>query len=96
MDIFTLVMTVINVVIVPLVSTVGFLLWNKITTIERVIHTEHARIWAEVKAVEEEISCVRGNYLTRFDEIKDLLHNYHLQSIEKISILETLLKEHIK
>lgn len=54
------------------------------------------RLDEDVEILKKELSIVRMNYLDRFDEIKTLLHGYHLQSIEKISILETLLKEHIK
>lgn len=54
------------------------------------------RLDEDVEDMKKQLSAVRMNYLDRFDEIKTLLHEYHLQSIEKISILETLLKQHNK
>jgi len=38
---------------------------------------------------------IRLNYLDRFEDVKDHQNKLHLQTVEKISILETLLQQNI-
>jgi hypothetical protein len=92
----SLVLALINLVVVPLAGTVSYLLWNKITTIEKEQVDMADRIWAELRTVQQEISTVRLNYLDRFDDLKDIMNKHHLLITEKITILETLLKQNLK
>ena len=92
----SLVLAIANILVIPLASMVAYLLWNKITTIEKEQVDMADRIWKELGTVKNELNQIRYNYLNRFDDVKDILHQNHLQSMEKIAILETLLKQHIK
>lgn len=54
------------------------------------------KIEREVETIKEELNTVRLNYLSRFDEIKNLLNKGHLQIIERISRLEVLVDNNYK
>ena len=90
-----LVLTIINTLLIPLAGAVAYLLWNKITSIEKEHSEMAARIWEELRTVKKEIDGIRFNYLNRFDDIKSIINTHHLHSMEKIAILETLLKQHL-
>lgn len=92
----TLALSLINVFVIPLAGAVAYMLWNKIAGIEKEQLDQADRIWAELKTVNAEMDHIRLNYLDRFDDIKDIINLHHLQSMEKITILETLLKQHLK
>lgn len=91
-----LALVIFNTLLMPLVGAVSYLLWNKISGIEKEQEAMADRIWAELKTVKHEVDGMRLNYLDRFTDIKDLITNNHLHITEKISILETLLKQNLK
>lgn len=90
----SLVLALINLLVVPLAGAVAYMLWSKITAIEKEQVNMADRIWAELTAVKTDINNVRLNYLDRFDDIKGTLNKNHLQLTEKISILHTLITEY--
>lgn len=53
------------------------------------------RMDQDIELLKKELLVIRLNYLDRFDDIKDHLNKLHLETTEKISILEALLKIHL-
>lgn len=89
-------LAILNTLLMPAIGAIGYLLWNKITGIEKEQEAMADRIWAELKTVKQEVDGIRLNYLDRFTDIKDTITTNHLHLTEKISILETLLKQNLK
>lgn len=91
-----LVLTIVNTLLMPMAGALAYMLWNKIAGIEKEQEAMADRIWAELKTVKQEVDGIRLNYLDRFTDIKDTMNKNHLHLSEKISILETLLKQNLK
>lgn len=54
-----------------------------------------SRTEKELDALKQEVTEIRLNYLNRFQDVKDHQSRLHLEMTEKISILQTLLTEHL-
>lgn len=90
-----LILIIINVIVIPLASVIAFMLWNKITTIEKEQLDMADRIWAELKLFKHELDLVKSDYLDRFTDIKDLMGMNHLELIKNLSKLDTCLQTHV-
>lgn len=53
------------------------------------------RMDQDIELLKRELLEIRLNYLDRFDDIKDHQNKLHLETTQKISILESLLKMHL-
>jgi len=53
------------------------------------------RMDQDIELMKRELIEIRLNYLDRFEDVKDHQNKLHLQTVEKISILETLLQQNI-
>lgn len=47
----------------------------------------------DVASLQKEVNLMKYNYLSRFDDIKDILKSFELNVIQRISILETLINK---
>lgn len=90
-----LILVVVNAVVIPLGSTIGFMLWNKITGIEKEQEASAIRIWKQLEGLGKEIDQVRLNYLDRFSDIKETLRLNHLELIRNITKLDLCLTTHV-
>ena len=53
------------------------------------------RMDQDIELLKRELMEIRLNYLDRFDDVKEHQYKLHLETREKISILESLLKLHL-
>lgn len=72
-------------VLLIVLSAFCTILWYEMQKLERRI--EH---------LESELSSMKTNYLSRFEEIKECITEKHLKLMEKITILTTLITPHNK
>ena len=88
---FDTVMSIISVVVAPLLGAVSFLLWQKLTATDDRLQ----RAYNEVNKLWDTVDKIKYNYIDRFDEIKEAINKLELKVVEKISILETIMTNHV-
>ena len=75
-----IVASALSAVLIILLSALATILWQKVNKLE-----------TRIDQLETDILTVKVNYLRRFDDLKDHINEKHLQIIEKITILTTMI-----